>query len=154
MIIELGSQRLWPVDRGCLLLLGTWYHPVPRYTWGSLLDHLFVVTIIGNRAANWNLCIVFFLLVTFSSEGSITCHTCCDTELPFQGHMKWSSKHEIPERKHLKFGSDSIHPSSGSDPGKSSPPPFGLSWMRSLPIKEVNNVINDRMCCVSVPTLN
>jgi hypothetical protein len=26
MIMELGSRRMWPVDRGCLLLLGTWSH--------------------------------------------------------------------------------------------------------------------------------
>jgi hypothetical protein len=40
MIMELGSQRVWPVDRGCLLLVGTWSH-----LWqvrGSVLAHLFI----------------------------------------------------------------------------------------------------------------
>jgi hypothetical protein len=36
--MKLGSRRVWPVDRGCLLLLGTWSHF--RYIRGSVLAHL------------------------------------------------------------------------------------------------------------------
>jgi hypothetical protein len=38
MIMELGSQRVWPVDKGFLLLLGTWSHL--RQVQGSVLAHL------------------------------------------------------------------------------------------------------------------
>jgi hypothetical protein len=44
MIIELGSRRVWPVDRGCLLLLGTWSHL--RNIRGSVLAHLFLWLVI------------------------------------------------------------------------------------------------------------
>jgi hypothetical protein len=40
MIMELGSQWVWPVERGCLLFLGTWSHL--RYIRGSVLAHLFL----------------------------------------------------------------------------------------------------------------
>jgi hypothetical protein len=39
MIMELGSRRVWSINRGCLLLLGTWSHI--RYIRGSALAHLF-----------------------------------------------------------------------------------------------------------------
>jgi hypothetical protein len=57
----------------------------------SLVSHLFVclfgvaqaifqlsatVTITGDRAANFDLCVA---VTAFSSEGSFTCHTYCDT---------------------------------------------------------------------------
>jgi hypothetical protein len=42
--MELGSRQVWPVGRGCLLLLGTWSHL--RYIWGSVLAHLFIWLVI------------------------------------------------------------------------------------------------------------
>jgi hypothetical protein len=43
-IIELDSRLVWPVDRGCLLLLDTWSHL--RYIWGFVLAHLFLWLVI------------------------------------------------------------------------------------------------------------
>jgi hypothetical protein len=40
------------------------------------ISYLAAVTIAGDRAANLDLCLV---LTAFSSEGSFTCHTYCDT---------------------------------------------------------------------------
>jgi hypothetical protein len=40
MIMELGSRRVWSMNRGYLLLLGTWSHL--RYIWGSVLALLFL----------------------------------------------------------------------------------------------------------------
>jgi dimeric dUTPase (all-alpha-NTP-PPase superfamily) len=40
MIMELDSRRVWSINRGCLLLLGTWSHL--RYIWGFVLAHLFL----------------------------------------------------------------------------------------------------------------
>jgi hypothetical protein len=40
IIMELGYGGVWPVGRGCLLLLGTWSHL--RYVLGSVLAHLFL----------------------------------------------------------------------------------------------------------------
>jgi hypothetical protein len=40
IIMELGSWRVWPVDKGCLLLLGTWSHL--QYFRGSMVAHLFL----------------------------------------------------------------------------------------------------------------
>jgi hypothetical protein len=39
-IMELGSRRVWPVDRGCLFLLSTWSHL--RYIRRSVLAHFFL----------------------------------------------------------------------------------------------------------------
>jgi hypothetical protein len=44
MVMELGSRRVWPVERGCLLLLGTCTHF--RYVRGSVLAHLFLCLLI------------------------------------------------------------------------------------------------------------
>jgi hypothetical protein len=44
MIMELGSRRVWSINRGCLLLLGTWSHL--RYIRGSVLDQLFLWLVI------------------------------------------------------------------------------------------------------------
>jgi hypothetical protein len=41
---ELGSWRVWPVERGDLLLLCTWSHL--QYVWGSVLAHLFIWLVI------------------------------------------------------------------------------------------------------------
>jgi hypothetical protein len=38
--MELGSRRVWSINRGCLLLLGTWSHLL--YIRGYLLAHLFL----------------------------------------------------------------------------------------------------------------
>jgi hypothetical protein len=43
-------------------------------------SHLATVSIYGDRAANLDLCLA---LVAFSSQGSFTCHTYCDTGPPF-----------------------------------------------------------------------
>jgi hypothetical protein len=43
-------------------------------------SYLATVTITGDRAANLDLCLV---LVAFSSDGSFTCHTCCNIGHPF-----------------------------------------------------------------------
>jgi hypothetical protein len=45
----------------------------------QFLSYLATVTIAGDRAANLDLCLA---LTAFSSEGSFTCHTYCDT-----GHL-------------------------------------------------------------------
>ena len=42
----------------------------------QFFSYLATVTIAGDRAANLDLCLA---LMTFSSEGSFTCHTYCDT---------------------------------------------------------------------------
>jgi hypothetical protein len=42
--MELGSRRVRPVGRGCLLLLGTWSHL--RYFRRSVLAHLFIWLVI------------------------------------------------------------------------------------------------------------
>jgi hypothetical protein len=42
----------------------------------QLFSYLVTVTIAGDRAANLDLCLA---LTPFSSEGSFTCHTYCDT---------------------------------------------------------------------------
>jgi hypothetical protein len=46
----------------------------------QFFSYLATLTITGERAANLDLCLA---LTTFSSEGSFTCHTYCDTEPPF-----------------------------------------------------------------------
>jgi hypothetical protein len=46
----------------------------------QFFSYLATVTIAGNRAANLDLCLA---LTAFSSEGSFTCHTYCDTGPPF-----------------------------------------------------------------------
>jgi hypothetical protein len=46
----------------------------------QFFSYLATVTIFGDRAANLDLCLA---LTTFSSEGSFTCHTYCDTGPPF-----------------------------------------------------------------------
>jgi hypothetical protein len=43
----------------------------------QFVSYLAAVTIIGGRAANLDFCLA---LKDFSSEGSLTCHTCCDTK--------------------------------------------------------------------------
>jgi hypothetical protein len=54
-------------------------------------DYLAAVTITGDRAENLDLCLA---LVAFSSEGSFTCHTCCDTEPRFMyGLFRKTSTH-------------------------------------------------------------
>jgi hypothetical protein len=42
----------------------------------QFFSYLATVTIVGDRASNLDLCLA---LMTFSSEGSFTCHTYCDT---------------------------------------------------------------------------
>jgi hypothetical protein len=42
----------------------------------QFFSYLAAVIINGDRAANLDLCLT---ITTFSSEGSYTCHTCCDT---------------------------------------------------------------------------
>jgi hypothetical protein len=46
----------------------------------QFFSYLATVTITGDRAANLDLCLA---LTAFSSEGSFTCHTYCDTGPPF-----------------------------------------------------------------------
>jgi hypothetical protein len=46
----------------------------------QFFSYLATVTIAGDRAANLDLCLA---LTAFSSEGSFTCHTYCDTKSPF-----------------------------------------------------------------------
>jgi hypothetical protein len=46
----------------------------------QFFSYLATVTIAGDRAANLDLCLA---LTAFSSEGSFTCHTYCDTGPPF-----------------------------------------------------------------------
>jgi hypothetical protein len=46
----------------------------------QFFSYLATVTIAGDRAANLDLCLA---LMAFSSEGSFTCHTHCDTRPPF-----------------------------------------------------------------------
>jgi hypothetical protein len=46
----------------------------------QFFSYLATVTITGDRAANLDICLA---LVAFSSEGSFTCHTYCDTGPPF-----------------------------------------------------------------------
>jgi hypothetical protein len=43
-LIEMGHTAVRPVNKGCLLLLGTWSHP--RYIRGSVLAHLFICLVI------------------------------------------------------------------------------------------------------------
>jgi hypothetical protein len=47
----------------------------------QFFSYLATVTIAGDRAANLDLCLA---LAAFSSEGSFTCHTYCDTGPPFR----------------------------------------------------------------------
>jgi hypothetical protein len=46
----------------------------------QFFSYLATITITGDGAANLDLCIA---LTAFSSEGSFTCHTYCDTRPPF-----------------------------------------------------------------------
>jgi hypothetical protein len=46
----------------------------------QFFSYLAAVTITGDRAANLDLCLA---LTAFSSEGSFTCHTYCNTGPPF-----------------------------------------------------------------------
>jgi hypothetical protein len=46
----------------------------------QFFSYLATVTITGDRAANFDLCLA---LTTFRREGSFTCHTYCDTGPPF-----------------------------------------------------------------------
>jgi hypothetical protein len=50
------------------------------YFESQFFSYLATVTITGDRAGNLDLCLV---LTAFSSEGSFTCHTYCDTGPPF-----------------------------------------------------------------------
>jgi hypothetical protein len=81
-------QGVYFDNSGCML--------IPEYLAVSHVDLLFVcfcfesheqffsylatVTITSDRAANLDLCLA---LMAFSSEGSFTCHTNCDTGPPF-----------------------------------------------------------------------
>jgi hypothetical protein len=52
----------------------------------QFFSYLAAVTITGDRAENVDLCLA---LMAFSSEGSFTCHTCCDTvPLLIRSHPK------------------------------------------------------------------
>jgi hypothetical protein len=57
MIMELGSRRVWLVDRGCLLFLGTWSYL--RYIRGSVLAHWFlwfvILTCVSRLITLWYL---------------------------------------------------------------------------------------------------
>jgi hypothetical protein len=55
-------------------------------------SYLASVTSAGDRAANLDLCLV---LMTFSCQGSFTCHTYCDTGPPFLAHLSWKLKWAI-----------------------------------------------------------
>ena len=46
----------------------------------QFFSYMATVTIAGDRVANLDLCLA---LTAFSSEGSFTCHTYCDTGPPF-----------------------------------------------------------------------
>jgi hypothetical protein len=46
----------------------------------QFFSYLAAVTVTGERAANLDLCLT---LTTFSSVGSFTCHTYCNTGIPF-----------------------------------------------------------------------
>jgi hypothetical protein len=59
----------------CLLFLFICFESHEQY-----FSYLATVTIAGDRAANLDLCLA---LTAFSSEGSFTCHTYCDTGPPF-----------------------------------------------------------------------
>jgi hypothetical protein len=71
MIMKLGSRRVWSINRGCLLLLGTWSHL--RYIRGSVLAHLFLwfvfPTCILRLITLWylshfiNLCLICFISI-------------------------------------------------------------------------------------------
>jgi hypothetical protein len=45
MIKILGSRLVWPIEKGCLLLLGTWYHFL--YIWRSVSAYLFLRLVIS-----------------------------------------------------------------------------------------------------------
>jgi hypothetical protein len=47
----------------------------------QFFSYLVAITIAGDKAANIDLCLL--ALTVFSSEGSFTCHTYCDTGPPF-----------------------------------------------------------------------
>jgi hypothetical protein len=59
--------------------LGKWLFVLSRTSNFSAIWRLWV-TITGDGAANLDLCLA---LMAFSSEGSFTCHTYCDTGPPF-----------------------------------------------------------------------
>jgi hypothetical protein len=62
-----------PINK--LLCLFVCFEPHEQF-----FSYLATVTIVGDRAANLDLCLA---LTAFSSEGSFTCHTYCDTGPPF-----------------------------------------------------------------------
>jgi hypothetical protein len=65
--IEWATRRMWPVSRGCLLLLGTWSHL--WYFRGSVLAHLFIWLVIPtwiSRLINLR-CLDHFMHQTFIS---------------------------------------------------------------------------------------
>jgi hypothetical protein len=72
MLTDMGSRRVWSINRGCLLLLGTWSHL--RYIGGSVLTHLFLwfvfPTCILRRITLWYLS--HFIHLIF---GTLLCHT-------------------------------------------------------------------------------
>jgi hypothetical protein len=66
MIMELGSWRVWSINRGCLLFLGTWSHF--QYIWGSVLAHLFLFVI--------PTCVLRLITLWYLSHFILVC-VCC-----------------------------------------------------------------------------
>jgi hypothetical protein len=66
MIMELGSRRVWPIDWGCLLLLGTWSHL--RQVWGSVLAHLFICLVIPTSVSK-------LITLRYHTDSEVACDT-------------------------------------------------------------------------------
>jgi hypothetical protein len=59
----------------------------------ALFSNMAAVTITGDGAAYLDICLP---RMAFRSEGSLTCHTCCDTELQLYGSIRRTAPH-VPQ---------------------------------------------------------
>jgi hypothetical protein len=75
LVVGLHVESIYCISLLLLLLLFVCFE-----SQGQFFSYLAAVTITGDKAANLDLCLA---LTAFSSEGSVMCHTYCDTGLPF-----------------------------------------------------------------------
>ena len=73
--ISMQTVYMQSLNTVMLFCLFVWFESHEQF-----FSYLATVTITGDGAANLDLCLA---LTAFSSEGSFTCHTYCDTGPPF-----------------------------------------------------------------------
>jgi hypothetical protein len=99
MIKKLGSQRVWPVSKGCLLFLGSWPHL--QYIKGIVFAHLFLLLVhpscVSKLIAVWYLghfihhsCFPFWMNIVF--KFSCTLFSNCNVNPDVQVYIMRKNK--------------------------------------------------------------